>query len=68
MINSEKKFLKAKDIHLWLGISLRRAYKMIKDCNKELAKRGIYTQEHMISRKALVAFLDIEDDFGNKEQ
>lgn len=63
-----KRYLAAKDISQWLGISLARSYKMIRDGNEVLAKRGKYTMSNLISKSFLVEWLGLEDDNEQKKK
>ena len=46
----DKRFLKAKDVSLILGVSVSTAYKIIRRLNDELAEQGFITISGRVSR------------------
>ena len=49
-MESEKKFLTAKDISEFMGISVPTAYKMIHQLNEELKAKGYITISGKVSK------------------
>lgn len=47
---SNKNFLNAKDIALYLNVSTPKAYKIIRSLNSELSKKGYLTIAGKVSR------------------
>ena len=45
-----KSFLSAKDISLFMGVSLSMAYRIIRQLNEELSERGYITVAGRVSR------------------
>ena len=46
-------FIHAKEVAVKLGISEAHAYKLVRDMNKELSKKGFITISGRVSRKYL---------------
>ena len=54
----EKMYLNAREIAELTGLKSWRCYQLIKDCNKQLEKEGKYTMRNVVSRKALLKFIN----------
>lgn len=46
----EKRFLNAEDVSLFMGVSVQKAYKIIRQLNDELKKQGYITVSGRVSR------------------
>ena len=55
----EKVLITAQEVSELLGISISMAYKVIRDCNEELASMGKLTLRGKVNRKYLLKKLEV---------
>ncbi len=51
MFNEEKRFMNAEEVSDVLGVSMSKAYKVIRQLNKEMQAKGFYTISGRVSTK-----------------